>query len=33
MTEEKGHQLFSKIVFETRKAVEYRLKKEKKGKK
>ena len=33
MTEEKGHQLFSKIIFETRKAVEHRLKKEKKEKK
>lgn len=28
--EETGHQLFSKIIFETRKAVEYRLAKEKK---
>jgi len=28
--EERGHQLFSKIIFETRKAVEYRLAKEKK---
>jgi hypothetical protein len=27
--EEKGHQLFSKIIFETRKAVEHRLSKEK----
>jgi hypothetical protein len=30
MTEDVGHQLFSKIVFETRKAVEHRLSKEKK---
>ncbi len=28
--EEMGHQMFSKIIFETRKAVEYRLAKEKK---
>lgn len=27
--EEEGHQLFSKIIFETRKAVEHRLSKEK----
>jgi hypothetical protein len=31
MTEEKGHQLFSKIIFETRKAIEHRIEKERKG--
>jgi hypothetical protein len=30
-TEDIGHQLFSKIIFETRKAVEHRLSKEKKN--
>ena len=32
MTEEKGYQLLSKIVFETRKAVEHRLSKQTKTK-
>jgi len=33
LVEEEGHRMISKILFETRKAVEYRLSKEKKQKK